>query len=159
MHEYHHLAGNLALGVVLIGFLFAGLTYRWGVLDPNEAREQFPGVYRFLQHKWYFDELYSALVVRPALAVAQWCRNFDTRVIDRTVDTTAHVTVKTSRGSGRFDLGIIDGLANLTARVFWGVGSWLRNIQTGYLRSYILFLVLAAIGIWAVLSALLRAGP
>ena len=29
---------------------------------------QFPGVHRFLLHKWYFDEVYSALLVRPSLA-------------------------------------------------------------------------------------------
>ena len=31
------------------------------------AAEQFPGVHRFLLHKWYFDELYSAVVVRPGV--------------------------------------------------------------------------------------------
>ena len=39
-------------------------------------------MYRFLQHKWYFDEFYSVAVVRPGLVVAGWCRWFDTNVID-----------------------------------------------------------------------------
>ena len=43
-------------------------------------------------------------------------------------------------------LGIIDGVANLLGDVFWGIGGWLRSFQTGYLRSYVLFLALAAIG-------------
>ena len=150
-HENHHLAGLLALGVVLLGFAFAVVIYYWRVLDPAEAKEQFPGVHRFLMHKWYFDELYSALLVRPAVAVAGWFRWFDTKVIDGTVDNTARGTVKTAFGSGWWDNRIVDGLANLTARVTWAVGSWLRNIQTGYLRSYVLFLVLAAIAIWIVM--------
>ncbi len=37
-------------------------------------KEQFPAVHAFLTHKWYFDELYSAMVVRPALVVAHWFR-------------------------------------------------------------------------------------
>ena len=50
------------------------LLYYYRVLDPAEAQEQFPGVHRFLRHKWYFDELYSVMLVRPALVVADWCR-------------------------------------------------------------------------------------
>jgi len=86
---------------------------------------------------------------RPAgaagLVVARWCRLFDTRVIDGVVDNTGKLTVATARGSGRFDNRVVDGLVNLVASVCYGVGAWLRNIQTGYLRSYVLFLVLAAV--------------
>jgi NADH-quinone oxidoreductase subunit L len=109
-------------------------------------------LYRFLANKWYFDELYSAILVRPALTVAHWCRAIDTKCIDGFVDWLARFTVRVSAWDGKFDLGIIDGLANLVARVAYAVGGWLRTVQTGYLRSYVLFLVLAAIGIFAVLS-------
>jgi NADH-quinone oxidoreductase subunit L len=153
----HTDAGLMALGVVGLGLLFAFAVYYWRFLDPDEAREQFAGLHRFLTNKWCFDELYSALLVRPALVVAGWCRSFDLKVIDGFIHWVARVGVRTSRGSGRFDLGIIDGLANLLADVSWSIGAWLRNIQTGYLRSYILFLALAAVGIWIVLSALLGA--
>ncbi len=154
---HHDTAGMLALGMVGVGLLFAFAIYRWRWLDPEEAREQFPGAHRFLSSKWYFDELYSALLVRPALVVAGWCKNFDLKVIDGIIHGMARGGVRLARDSGRFDLGIIDGLANLLADVWWGVGAWLRNIQTGYLRSYILFLALAAVAIWIVLAALLGA--
>ena len=36
--------------------------------------------------------------------------------------------------------------------MIYGVGDRLRTVQTGYLRSYVLFLVLAAVGIFVVLS-------
>jgi NADH-quinone oxidoreductase subunit L len=151
-HDYHHLAGNLALAVVIIAIVFAYLIYYRGVLDPAEAKEQFPAVHRFLWHKWYFDELYSAVLVRPALVVANWCRAFDTHVIDRFVDTLGQFTVNFSAWNGKFDLGIIDGLVNLVANVFFGIGARLRNVQTGFLRSYVLFLVIAAVAIFAILS-------
>jgi NADH-quinone oxidoreductase subunit L len=153
--QWHHLLAEwLAYLVGGLGMLFAALLYwsRVRVFDPAEAKEQFPGVHRFLWHKWYFDELYSATVVRPALAVADWCRSFDTRVIDGTVDFIGRSTVRVSKWDGQFDLGIIDGLVNLTARVIYACGNWVRNVQTGYIRSYVLFLVLAAIGIFFVLS-------
>jgi NADH-quinone oxidoreductase subunit L len=153
----HDVAGLMALGIVAVGLLFAFIVYYWGVLDPAESRELFPGLHRFLTNKWYFDELYSALLVRPALVIAEWCKNFDLRLIDGLIHGIARGGVRVSSQSGRFDNGIVDGLVNLFARLSWNVGAWLRNVQTGYLRSYILFLALAAVGIWIVLSILLGA--
>lgn len=37
-------------------------------------------------------------------------------------------------------------------RSIHGVGDRLRNVQTGYIRSYVLFLVLAVVGMFALLS-------
>jgi len=147
--QHHHLAGNLALLIVALGISFSFLLYYYHVLNPADAKEQFPALHGFLWNKWYFDELYSVLVVRPALTAASWCRAFDAKAIDGTVDSLANVTVEVSRWSGKFDLGIIDGLVNLTARVIYSIGGRLRGVQTGFLRSYVLFLVLAAIGIFA----------
>ena len=121
------------------------------MLDPADAVEQFPGVYRFLKHKWYFDELYSALLVRPGLVVAQLVPLVRHHVIDGVLSHG----LATVHGAG-VALGrpvrsrIVDGLVNLIGRrVATRVGNWLRGVQTGYLRSYVLFLVLAAIGICA----------
>ena len=135
-----------------LGILFASLIYLYGVLDPEESKEQFAAVYRLLANKWYFDELYSAIVVRPALVVAGWLSGFDLRCIDGALHAASRFTVWLSWTSGRFDLGIIDGLVNVTARAIHGVADRLRTVQTGYLRSYVLFLVLAAVGLFLLLS-------
>jgi NADH:ubiquinone oxidoreductase subunit 5 (subunit L)/multisubunit Na+/H+ antiporter MnhA subunit len=150
--ENHEFAGVFAIGVVGLGILFASLIYLYGVLDPEESKEQFAAVYRLLANKWYFDELYSAIVVRPALVVAGWLSGFDLRCIDGALHAASRFTVWLSWTSGRFDLGIIDGLVNVTARAIHGVADRLRTVQTGYLRSYVLFLVLAAVGLFLLLS-------
>ena len=64
-------------------------------------------------------------------------------------------TVSVSRWNGKFDSGIIDGLANLTAQVFYSAGSWLRNVQTGFLRTYILFLAVGAVCLFFLLTLVL----
>jgi NADH-quinone oxidoreductase subunit L len=150
--EMHATAGGLAIVVVMLGFVFAWLMYYRGMLDPAEAYDQFPGVHRFLQHKWYFDEFYSVALVRPALVVAHWFRAFDTYVIDGIINFLGRFTVLVSRWDGLFDTYIVDGLVNLTSTVVYAVGGRARRLQTGYLRSYVLFLVLAAVGIFALLS-------
>jgi NADH-quinone oxidoreductase subunit L len=151
--QYHSFVGLLALAVVAVGLVFASGLYLFGWMDPAEAKEQFPGVHRFLLHKWYFDEVYSALIVRPGLAIAHWCRNFDTYVIDAFVNLLGKWNLFVSYWSGRFDRGIIDGFVNVVADASYGVGYWLRNVQTGYLRSYVLFLALAAVALTMILYA------
>ena len=142
----HAMVGVLALGVVGIGLIFAVLLYNRRVMNPAEAAEQFPGIYAFLQNKWYFDELYSAILVRPALAIAGWARWFDTNVIDGIIHQVAKVTLLLSVFSGLNDRNVVDGSVNLIADVCQSVGNRLRRVQTGYIRSYVLFLALAAIG-------------
>ncbi len=155
----HLMVGVMALGVVGIGLAFALILYFYGVLDPADAKEQFPGIHRFLLHKWYFDEIYSVALVRPALVVAHWCKNFDTYVIDGFLHLMQKLTLLTSLWSGRFDRGIIDGMVNLFADVSYAIGAWLRTWQTGFLRTYVLFLALAAMALWMIFYALAMGGP
>ncbi len=108
-HDNHELAGNLALGVVALGLVFAALLYYYRVLDPAEAKEGFARVHGFLMHKWYFDELYSALVVRPGLVIAYWFRWFDLTVIDGIIHFVAFATVRVSKWDGRFDNFFVEG--------------------------------------------------
>jgi NADH-quinone oxidoreductase subunit L len=157
--KYHFLAESLALAAGGVGLVFAFLFYYLRRLNPADAREQFPRVYRFLWNKWYFDELYSVLFVRPALVVAGWCRRFDGRVIDGVIDGTGRGAVRLSSWEGRFDLRIIDGLVNLTAWVVYGIGRGMRRVQTGHLRGYVLYMVLAAVALFLLFFSFTKAAP
>src|SRR5262249_4520087 len=152
--EFHGLAGGVASAIVLLSIIFAAVVYwePYQVLDPAETKEQWPRLHAFLAHKWYFDELYSAILVRPALVVAYAARWFDTHVIDGVVNGLGRCGVLLSRWNGIFDARIIDGLVNVLADACYGLGARLRGVQTGYLRSYVLFLALAAVAIFVVLT-------
>jgi NADH-quinone oxidoreductase subunit L len=146
------LSGDLALGFTALGLVFAALLYYYRVLDPAETMEQFGGIHRFLTNKWYFDELYSALVVRPGLAIAGWFRWFDLTVIDGIIHFVAFAAVGVAKLDGRFDNGFVEVLVNVLGRTVHRIGAGLRGLQTGYLRNYIVFLVLAAVGVFLLLS-------
>ena len=146
------LAGDLALGLTILGVVFASLLYYYRVLDPAESRQEFPAVHAFLTHKWYFDEMYSAIVVKPSLVVAHWFKWFDLHVIDGVIHSVAYTAVWVSKWDGRFDNGVVDGLVNVVGRSVSGVGGSLRRVQTGSLRGYVLFLVLAAVGVFLLLT-------
>jgi NADH-quinone oxidoreductase subunit L len=153
----HEVAGFVALAIVGIGLVFATLVYYYRTLDAAETKEQFAPLHSFLSHKWYFDELYSVFLVRPTLVLAHGCRAIDLFGIDSVLHAVANATKWLSWAEGKFDNGVIDGLVNLLANVTFRVGVALRQLQTGYLRSYVLFLVLAVIGIVIALSYVVMA--
>jgi NADH-quinone oxidoreductase subunit L len=153
-HHFHHFSGNLTLLVVVIGIVFSFLMYYYRVFDPAEPKEQFPAVHAFLSHKWYFDEIYSVVVVRPVLVVAHWLKAFDLKVIDGLIHLVARLAVGVSKWDGIFDRNVIDGLVNVIGNTTYAVGAGIRRMQTGFLRSYVLFLVLAAVGIFVVLASM-----
>jgi len=114
--------------VMLLGLWIAWNNY---IRNPQAATrfvEQFPAVYRFVSNKWYFDELYDLLFVRPALWLGRlfW------------------------HGG---DEGTIDRFGPHGAAYAVGVGNRVTaRIQSGYLYSYALVMLLGLIGAasWAI---------
>ncbi len=70
--------------VMLIGLYIAWRNYLVHPEEPARIAGLFPDVYRLFYHKWYFDELYDAIFVRPAFAIGRflWHRG-DEQTIDR----------------------------------------------------------------------------
>ncbi len=69
---------------MLIGLAIAWLAYIKDTSIPAKAAEQLGPVYRFVYNKWYFDELYNCLFVRPAFWLGrQFWKLGDDGTIDR----------------------------------------------------------------------------
>ena len=77
----------------LVGLAGIGLAYVLYVRDPGRAErlgQQLAGLHTLLLNKYYIDEIYQAVFVRPTLVASQWLwQVWDTRVIDRVVNGTA----------------------------------------------------------------------
>ena len=78
----------------LAGLGGIGLAYQMYVRDPGMAErlgQQFAGLHQLLAHKYYVDEIYDAVIVRPLVAASNWLwQVWDTLVIDRTVNGAAY---------------------------------------------------------------------
>jgi len=120
------LAEALAIVVALGGLTFAWVTYQKGAVDPDRIAASWPRLYALSLNKFYIDEFYAAVIVRPLLALARWAL--------------------------RFDLDVIDGIVNGVAGTARGWGAALARLQTGRVRDYLLFM---ALGLAAVLGVLL----
>jgi NADH-quinone oxidoreductase subunit L len=70
LENMHHIAGWIAVMptvAMAIGFLVAWQFYIRQPELPKELAAQHRPLYEFLLNKWYFDELYDAVFVKPAL--------------------------------------------------------------------------------------------
>jgi NADH-quinone oxidoreductase subunit L len=136
-HDSAPSTGSEVLGLVAggaIAILGIGLAWFVYVRRPGTTArliERFPRAHRFLERKWYFDELYDALFVRPVATFGSFGR--------RVIETD-------------FVQGTIVGGATGIVRVG---SSFARAIQTGYLRAYALLLLLgvAALTLYFLLNS------
>jgi NADH-quinone oxidoreductase subunit L len=143
----------LAFCTAVAGIALAMAMYLFGALNPVEVSRQFSGTYRFLRNKWWFDELYDLIWVRPVHAIGGWCAGLDRKWIDGFIDGTARVTTRfASMFEWLADRMVIDGFVDRFAAATYRLGVSLRILQTGSLRQYVLFLVVGVIAVFLISS-------
>jgi NADH-quinone oxidoreductase subunit L len=113
---------GLALAISVAGIYLAWRCYVVRPELPGWLAGVYPNLYDLISHKYYVDEVASALIVEPIKrgSVLLW-RLFDDLLIDGAVN-----------GSGR--------LVVLAARIF-------RQVQTGYVQNYALGILAGAVAV------------
>ena len=114
LHAMHDVPGWVALAPTVVGIVGIALAYVIYLGNPGLpaiAAARFNGVYRFLLNKWYFDELYNAVIVKPLMALA--------RTLWQVGDAT-----------------IIDGIPNGLAAITASGSARVAKIQTGSIAVY-----------------------
>ena len=128
MEAMHQLPEAVALSptiAMLLGLALAWLMYIRSPELPARAARAFSVVYTFVYHKWYFDELYDWLFVRPAFAIGRfYWKKGDEGTIDRFGP---------------------DGIAAAVA----GGAALAKRFQSGYVYTYALVML---VGVAAALS-------
>ena len=71
MHHAPYLVTVLPTVMMAVGFVIAWVFYMRRPQLPAELARQHDALYRFLLNKWYFDEIYDAIIVRPTLWLAR----------------------------------------------------------------------------------------
>lgn len=82
--------------------------------------QHFPWLYRLVARKYFVDELYDALIVRPGRRLSE-------------------------RVSAHFDVGVIDAIVNGVGWVTARFSETVRRTQTGFVRNYALYLIAASV--------------
>ncbi len=137
--------------VVALGGLALGYFVYRNVNSVEEDKLQIP----LLKNKYYFDEAYDFLFVKPAYWFAE---TFVYKWLDKgLIDGFLHIFGPATQGLGSiirnyFDLPVInrffgDGSADVT----YGLGERLRAIQTGRIQQYLMFSLVIFVVIGAAL--------
>jgi NADH-quinone oxidoreductase subunit L len=124
-HHVAHGEFNLLVAIISLGVAGGGWAIGWliygrkpltaGQVDP--LKRWLGPVHTVLENKYYVDELYQAIFVRPAIWLAHIFSKFDYDwVINRIVNFVGRASVFVADRSGEFDLVIVDGLVNLVGR-------------------------------------------
>lgn len=94
------------LVVGLLGIALAYVMYIANPLLPMRLATKFRPIYLFLLNKWYFDELYDAIFVQPAIRLARmlW-QTGDATIIDGVPNGLAEITVDGSRQAVKIQTG------------------------------------------------------
>ncbi len=116
-HAYEKIVMAISIIAGLLGIGIAWYMYILKPDVPKKLTESFKGVYNILWNKYYVDELYSFLFVKPTLWISD-------KLIERFTD-----------------IKIIEGIVNGIPNLIYRFGSWIRPIQTGQLQQYAIFMI------------------
>ena len=117
-HEVSHatewLLMSLSVGGVLITIGFAWFLYR------NYAERESKGLLQFFENKWYVDELYDRIIVKPIFYLGRLLKDW-------------------------VEPRFIDALVNGVGKTVQLAGRQIRFLQSGQIGSYVLLMVLAMV--------------
>jgi NADH-quinone oxidoreductase subunit L len=133
----------VSVAVSLLGLAGGWLVYRRYSIPAQADPLQgwLGGLYRWLQDKFYIDEVYQAVLVRPVRWLAE---SLSYRLIDQgLLDGIIHGLGRTGLWLGSFfnggiDRPLINGFVDASSRVFRGLGSVMRRVQAGRVQSYMI---------------------
>lgn len=120
----------LSLLVALAGLFIAWVVYSQRHMpfkDTDPLAKPLGGLFTAFQNKWWVDELYQAVFLRPYRKLSEAL-------------------------AGAVDMGFIDGIANGLGMASRSIAQQVRRLENGFVRSYALTIV---IGVAAIMAYLL----
>lgn len=125
-HEVPTIIKWMPFTAMAIGLVIAWNSYIRNTTLPARFVAQFGLLHKFLFNKWYFDELYNVLFVKPAFAIGRffWKRG-DEGTIDRFgPDGVAALVQGGTRLAVRLQSGYVYGYAFVMLLGLVGLASW-----------------------------------
>jgi NADH-quinone oxidoreductase subunit L len=150
--EFHVIPLMTSLIVALGGLTIGWLVYRNIEAKKDPVEEALGPIHTVLKNKYYFDELYDFLFVRPAFWISE---TFTYMWVDRgIIDGFLHFVARIAFSMGGIfrnyiDKPVINGSGDLVGNTTKKLGQILRPIQTGRIQQYMItaLVIVAAAGV------------
>ncbi len=133
VEAHHEVVFEILMMVFSLAVAFIGIyaAYNLYVLKSGGGSayaELWPGVHRLLVNKYYVDEIYDACIIQPVKRASIWCWR-------------------------AFEDGLVDAAVNGAGFFVRSLGGVLRRLQTGYVKSYAVSMLVGALVILLYLTA------
>jgi len=146
---------------IIVGLLGLGIGYLMYGRKPLEAGQPDPlikilgePIYTTLQKRYYMDDLYNLILVRPSQAIARFViAVLDKGIIDSILHGIAYVFTVTGDFIKVMNAWLIDGVGDGIPKGIFAFGGFMRRTQNGRIQAYLL-IVLAAVLIIGIIFAI-----
>ncbi len=118
-HSTEYMLMALSTGLVIVTIILAWLQFR------NYKQKEATGLGKVLENKWYVDELYEKIIVKPLHQFGGFLKNV-------------------------FEKMVVDGLVNGVGRMVNYGSRQMRLLQSGQVGSYVLLMVLSMVIIFVI---------
>ena len=116
-HHYSSFFPIFSKTLIAIGIALAVYFYGFNQAKLNDLKKQFVNIYQFILNKWYFDELYDKIFVKPIYNLGKFLWS-------------------------KIDQGLIDRfLPNGSASIVASVAKACKKIQTGFIFDYTFIII------------------
>ncbi len=137
-HVWEYAFQGFGVLAATIGWLAARALYKDARSTvPATLKERFTGVWTVVYNKYYVDELYAWLVLKPSVRFGRLASRFDGSVVDGLVNFAGAVGRRLGQLDAAIDRYLVDGAVNAFAAAAMGVGRSFRTIQTGRIQTYL----------------------
>jgi NADH-quinone oxidoreductase subunit L len=137
-HATEWLFQGMGVAAATIGWFFAMKLFKDGKSRvPQDLKDRFFGIWTVVYNKYYVDEAYHALVIRPALFLAAFLSWFDQHVIDWIVNLAGWLARLIAAIDDAIDKYIVDGAVNGVGGLTREGGRVLRRLETGRIQTYL----------------------
>jgi NADH-quinone oxidoreductase subunit L len=137
-HATEWLFQGMGVAAATIGWFFAMKLFKDGKSQvPARLKERFFGAWTVVYNKYYVDEAYHAVVIRPALFLAAFLSWFDQHVIDWLVNFAGWLARLVAAIDDAIDKYVVDGAVNGVGGLTREGGRLFRRIQTGRIQNYL----------------------
>jgi NADH-quinone oxidoreductase subunit L len=137
-HVLEYVFQGLGVLAATVGWLAARALYKDARSEvPARLKARFEGFWTVVYNKYYVDELYAAVVLKPAVWIARAASAFDGSVIDGAVNLAGAIGRVLGRLDAAIDRYLVDGAVNAVAAATIGLGRSFRSLQTGRIQTYL----------------------
>lgn len=140
-HSVEIMLAVLSVTIALLSIFMAYVLYQKKTDLPGKIVRAIPRFHKLLYNKYFVDEVYAIIAVKPMMLISRGVGLFDKYIVDGIVNGVGFLTRLVANINGWIDQYIVDGAVNGLSYLVQWTGGVLRKVQTGFLYNYFYYAI------------------